>query len=1013
MKPMLRPNFFRPYRCHVLGSWSLAAVSAWAVLAAFALVSPLSAGTFSSSTTAPAVNASDIANLATQTGSDKWFFQTANESGVADAAKGQTFTSKPSAVQLKALTYKISAGNMKGAPTTYVVRVGTVSGTTFTQVASETFSQTADTPSGAYMKWTFATPIMLLPSTLYGIDVVMDSGVAWGTGIPYLSISGNVATTGVGTMYDSGDAGVANNTLVFTTANDRVFHLDMEDPQQPSPTDGAQVPAGNVVLSWANLAAITGTNVWVDVWYGTNASALTKVISAGLNTTTHTVSAPTGATYYWRVDTYRNGVSTGTPATGTRFSFIVSDSDADGLPDAYELLHTTPASATALRPGDDLDSDGLTNMQEYTRGTLPRDADTDNDTLNDGPELTGVAGRPATNPLLADTDADGVNDGAESHTGTWVSATNTGTNPIVKDTDVDGLSDGAETNSGTFTSATNTGTHPLRTDSDNDGAGDWYEVAASFTNPTQASSKPNVPYPLPDPDASTGVTTKPVKVFILSGQSNMVGFGRVAGSEAGTLQTLTGTEKKFPNLVTSTNTWTTRNDVRYRGVISALGNAPLTVGFGADTDSFGPELGFGHVVGWFHDEPVLIIKTSIGNRALGWDFLPPGSVPYTYNGTVYSGYGDYTQSYATGGTPLASNGWYAGKQYDDSFLAEADMGPKAWASGIAYVASCQVKRNGVTYISKIAHTSAAANEPGVGANWATNWSLYAVTNVTDILDNFGTQYPQWAAQGFEIAGFGWFQGWNDGQSTTTAWANHYEQNLVRLIKHLRSYYTARYPTKIKANAPFVVATCGFDGFAAAGNRLTLVNAQLAVGDSTSYPEFAGNVRSMEARGYWKTSGPNLAQNYHYYHHAETFMLVGDAMGRGMVELLNPGPAAGSFAAWKAKNSAAATATGDHDGDQVPNGIEWFVHGDATASGFTALPGVVNTAGTLSVRWMKAATFTGVYGTDFSVESAQTLTGPWTTEALGTNVAITGNEVRFTFPSPLGQVKFVRLKVRSL
>jgi autotransporter-associated beta strand protein len=80
-------------------------------------------------------------------------------------------------------------------------------------------------------------------------------------------------------------------------------------------------------------------------------------------------------------------------------------------------------------------------------------------------------------------------------------------------------------------------------------------------------------------------------------------------------------------------------------------------------------------------------------------------------------------------------------------------------------------------------------------------------------------------------------------------------------------------------------TCGFDGFAAAGNRLTVVNAQLAVGDPVKYPEFDGNVKSMEGRGYWRTSGPNLAQNYHYYHNAETYMLVGDAMGRGMIDLL--------------------------------------------------------------------------------------------------------------------------------
>ncbi|MEY3898349.1 MAG: hypothetical protein RLZZ214_3870, partial [Verrucomicrobiota bacterium] len=240
-------------------------------------------------------------------------------------------------------------------------------------------------------------------------------------------------------------------------------------------------------------------------------------------------------------------------------------------------------------------------------------------------------------------------------------------------------------------------------------------------------------------------------------------------------------------------------------------------------------------------------------------------------------------------------------------------------SGTAYVADCYVRNNGVTYVSKSAHTSSATNAPGTGAQSSTYWTTYSVFNVTDILDNFGTQYPQWAAQGFEIAGFGWFQGWNDGQSTTTGLAIRYEQNLVRLIKQLRLYYQGRYPGKIKTDAPFVVATCGFDGWAAAGNRLTLANAQLAVGNPALYPEFAGNVKSMEARGYWRTSGPNTAQNYHYYHNAETYMLVGDAMGRGMLDLLGRD----DFTTWASKWPGANLSTpgADADGDGMSNEAE--------------------------------------------------------------------------------------------
>ena len=937
------------------------ATVAAALLAAF---TPARAATFSSSASAPAVDSTDVANFAAQTGSDKWFFQSANEGNPSDAAKGTTFTTGSAPVRFRALTYKVSAGNLKGAtaanPTTWTVRLGTLSGTNFTQIASETANQTANTGTGHYITWTLTTPVLLTPNTTCAVDVGMLSRTAWTTGIPYLSYSGNVTTTGVGIYYDSGDLGVAAATVTTTAARDRVFHVDLQDPVNPMPPDGATVAGGNVVLSWTNKTPTTGTDVWVDIWFGTNPAALTKIVDAGLNTTTTTVSAPTAATYYWRIDSYLGGTPTGTPSAGTQFRFYVTDTDSDGLPDSYELAHTTPASNTALVPGDDLDTDGLTNLQEFQRGTLPRDSDTDNDTLLDGPELTGVGARPATNPLVADTDGDGFNDGAESNTGTWLSAANTGTNPTDTDSDNDGLRDGVETNTGSYLSATNTGTSPLNVNTDSDTAGDWYEVTAAFTDPVSAASKPNIPYPLPDPDASTGVTNKPVKVYIMSGQSNMVGFGRVSGSGTGTLNTIVNTEKKFPHLVNGAGAWNARADVRYRGVISAIGNDTLQPEFGANADSFGPELGFGHVIGWHHDEPVLLIKTSIGNRSLLWDIAPPDSARFNYNGNTYPAFGESPNSWPVGGSPSPFS-WYAGKQYDDFFLHESDMRPGlAWATGIAYPNGCQLRHNGVNYISILAHTSAAASEPGVGAAWSTNWSVYSVTNVVNILDNFATQYPQWAAQGFEIAGFVWWQGYNDMSQPA---ASLYEARLTSLIHHLRAYYTARYPGKISPTAPFVLGTIAFGGWSLSGDGLAVANAQLNVGNPALYPEFAGNVKTMEARSYWRSAGPDTSQGHHYNHNAETCYLLGDSLGRGMVEMLTA-TTPGSFAAWQAAAGTTSALNADHDNDGVLNGIEWFLGGNSNTTGFTALPAVVQSGGNASVTWTKSAAITGTYGTDF-------------------------------------------------
>ena len=40
-----------------------------------------------------------------------------------------------------------------------------------------------------------------------------------------------------------------------------------------------------------------------------------------------------------------------------------------------------------------------------------------------------------------------------------------------------------------------------------------------------------VPFPLPDPDGKPGDATKPVKVYVLAGQSNMVGMGDLSGAK--------------------------------------------------------------------------------------------------------------------------------------------------------------------------------------------------------------------------------------------------------------------------------------------------------------------------------------------------------------------------------------------------------------------------------------------------------------------------------------------------
>ncbi|MAI31044.1 MAG: hypothetical protein CMM07_05125, partial [Rhodopirellula sp.] len=93
----------------------------------------------------------------------------------------------------------------------------------------------------------------------------------------------------------------------------------------------------------------------------------------------------------------------------------------------------------------------------------------------------------------------------------------------------------------------------------------------------------------------------------------------------GDLEAVAKREGKFPWLVDADGEWTVRNDVYYQEARVAENGKGSPLSATSNGKSIGPELGFGHVLGNFHDEQVLLIKTAMGNRALGFDFRPPSS----------------------------------------------------------------------------------------------------------------------------------------------------------------------------------------------------------------------------------------------------------------------------------------------------------------------------------------------------------------------------------------------------
>ncbi len=325
---------------------------------------------------------------------------------------------------------------------------------------------------------------------------------------------------------------------------------------------------------------------------------------------------------------------------------------------------------------------------------------------------------------------------------------------------------------------------------------------------------------LPDPDGQPANMSKPVQVYILLGQSNMLGFGKVGPADKeGSLSHAVKEKDLYPYLVDDAGNWTERKDVRNvrvmgsgTGGMRVFNNEWMTIKGG----NIGPEIGMGHYLGNAIDAPVMLLKSCIGNRALGWDLLPPGSESFEFTDAkgvtwVHPGYKGSPERWEKGTEPKKIN-WYAGMQYDGD-----------------------------------------------------------IARAKKVLAELDTYYP--GAKKYEVAGFFWWQG--DRDSRSAALSSRYEKNLVHLIKQLRKDFNA-------PNAKFVCATLGQTEKGSTDNGRKILDAMLAVdGRSTKYPEFKGNVATV----YTHPLSKGGSSGSHYGGNAETYMNVGEAMGKAMVELV--------------------------------------------------------------------------------------------------------------------------------
>ena len=297
---------------------------------------------------------------------------------------------------------------------------------------------------------------------------------------------------------------------------------------------------------------------------------------------------------------------------------------------------------------------------------------------------------------------------------------------------------------------------------------------------------------------------KGVQVFILAGQSNMVGHGKaedghgdVKGAIGSLRYQVEHDPKNYGHLVNADGTWKTRDDVKVwwrdsdinapRGVIKG----DLRIGYAQSRNPgwIGPEYGFGWTIGDRLEQPVLIIKVAWGGKSLNVDFRPPSAAA------------------ARGGVV-----------------------------GLYYTALIEYTR--------------------------------------DCVSNLGTEFPEWKGMGYRIAGIGWHQGWND--RVDKAGSANYEANLVDLINDLRAEFG-------NSKLPVSITTTSM----APPPELTAVElAQLAVADPTKYPAFKGNVKTTNARPFWRDAAVSPSNfGYHWNHNGESEYLNGKAMGEQMAEML--------------------------------------------------------------------------------------------------------------------------------
>jgi hypothetical protein len=298
------------------------------------------------------------------------------------------------------------------------------------------------------------------------------------------------------------------------------------------------------------------------------------------------------------------------------------------------------------------------------------------------------------------------------------------------------------------------------------------------------------------------VQAKPLKVYILAGQSNMEGHASVGtfdyiGEDPATaplLKDMLGSDGKP---VSCENVW-----ISYYTGWKTFGEGfgKLTAGYGArdkpdeNGGKIGPEFTFGIYMQKHVKEPILIIKTAWGGKSLHTDFRPPSAGAYELPQQTKDVWAKYPQG--AHGVPKESERekWHKDKK----------------------------AKTGVYYRMMIEHVKKVLADP---------------KRVCTVYD---------AKEGYELAGFVWFQGWNDMCDNKT-YAHGIKPNRYREYSQLFGHFIRDVRKELSApDLPFVIGVMGVGGIKNNGQK----GFREAMSAPAAMESFKGTVVAVETAPFW-------------------------------------------------------------------------------------------------------------------------------------------------------------------